>query len=122
MLPALSDARSNRVLPIICALYWLSVETRVQYTAFLLTSKSLNNQPSCRSDLIQLYVPSRQLRSPADTRLLRLSSAHHKSSGRHAFFYQLPLLWDNQPYSLRHSSSTALFRSFLRTHLFSSEH
>ena len=37
--------------------------------------------------------------------LLRLPSAHLKSSGRRAFFCQAPLLWNNLPYSLRHSSS-----------------
>ena len=65
----------------------------------VLTFKSLNNQtPSCLSDLIQLYVPSRQLRSSADTRLLRLPSTHLKSSGRRVFFYQAPLLCTSVPF------------------------
>ena len=45
------------------------------------------------SDLVQVHVPSRQLHSSADTRLLRLPPAHLKrSSGRRAFFYQAPAI------------------------------
>ena len=51
---------------------------------------------------------------------LRLPSTCLKSSGQPAFFCQVPLLWNNLPYSLRHSSSVASFKSALKTHLFSS--
>ena len=69
---------------------------------------------------IQICFPSRQLRSSADTRLLRLPSAHLKSSGERAFLHQGPLLWNNLPYSLRHSSSIPSFKFALKTHLLSS--
>ena len=89
----------------------------VQFLLFFLTFKPLNSQaPSYLSDLLQLYVPSRQLLSY--TTLLRLPSAHLKSSGRRAFLYQEPLLWNNLPCSLRHSSFTALSKSAFQTHLF----
>ena len=58
----------------------------IQYK-ILLTFKSLANQaPSYLSDLIQLYVPSRQLRSSANTRLFRLQSTHLRSCGQRASF------------------------------------
>ena len=41
------------------------------------------------------------------------------SSGWCTFFYQAPLLWNNLPYSLWHSSSISSFKSALKTHLFS---
>ena len=68
----------------------------------LFTFKSLDNQVSpYLSDIIQFYVPSLELRSSADTRLLRLPPAHFNSSGRRAIFCKVPLLWDSLPYSLR---------------------
>ena len=67
----------------------------------LLTFDLLNNRwsTSCLSDLL-LYVPSRQIRSSADTRLLRLPSLPLKFSGQRAFFHQAPLLWNNLPYRI----------------------
>ena len=48
-------------------------------------------------DIPLLYTPSRQLRSSADTWLLRLLSSHLKSCGQRAAFHQAPLLWNNPP-------------------------
>ena len=110
------SARSDHVSPILLA---SCRKSRVQRKINILIFKSLNN-PSCLSDLIQLYVTSRQPRSSANTRLLRLLSAQLKSSGRRAFFYQSPLLWNKLRYSLRHSSSMASFKAAPKTHLFSS--
>ena len=52
-------------------------------------------------DLIQFCVPSRQLRSSADTRLFRLLFEHIKSSGR-PLFYQASSLWNNLHDSFQH--------------------
>ena len=55
----------------------LSPVCNLRAVILLLTIKSSNNQaPSYLSDLIQLYVPSRQLRSSSDIRLIRLPSAN----------------------------------------------
>ena len=114
------SARSDHIIlcPTLRAPHWIPVESRIQYNfSFFLTFKPLNSQaPSYLSDLLQLYVPSRQLLSY--TTLLRLPSAHLKSSGRRAFLFQEPLLWNNLPCSLRHSSFTALSKSAFKTHLF----
>ena len=101
--------------------------------------KSLSNQaPSYLRDFSQFHVPSRQLRSSADTQLLSLPSAHlvfwstcllllntitlEQSTplSPTIFFYQTPLLWNNLPHSLRQSSSIAAFNSAPKTHVFSS--
>ena len=88
------SARSDHWSPILRDLiHLLPVESCVQYIIRSLTFKPISNQaPSYLSDLIQQYIPSRQIRSSADT---RLPSADLKSSGRRAFFYQSPLLWNN---------------------------
>ena len=109
-------ARSDHVSPILLT---SCRKSPVQCNINILIFKSLNS-PSCLSDLIQLYVTSSQPRSSAHTRLLRLPSAHLKSSGRRAFFYQSPLLWNKLRYSLLHSSFMASFKSTPKSHLFSS--
>ena len=100
------SGRSDHRSPILSDLHWLPVESYIQYTIRSLTFKPVSNQaPYYLSDLIQQYVPSRQIRSSADT---CLPSADLKSSGRRAFFYQSPLLWLwIIPFPLRHCSLDA---------------
>ena len=119
------SARFDHISLILRPLHWLPVKSRIQYKIIrLLTFKSLKIEaPYYLSDLIQLYVPSRQLRSSADTQLLSLPSAHlvfwstclllsntitlEQSTplSPTIFFYQTPLLWNNLPHSLRQPSS-----------------
>ena len=56
--------------------------------------------------------------------LLMLSSFlfHLLTSGQHAFFSQVPLLWNNLPYSLQHSSAIVSFTFALKTYISLSEH
>ena len=94
------SARSDNISPFLRDLHRLPVESCVQYTIRSLTFQTMSNQaPSYLSDLIQQYVPFRQIRSSSDT---CLPSADLKSSGRRAS-YQSPLLWNNS----RHCSLDA---------------
>ena len=103
-------------------LHWLPVEQRIEYKLLLLAFKSVNNDgPSYLSDLMKFYIPSRQLRSPSDTRLLRIPSFRLKSFEQRKFSYQASVLWNSLPISLRHSKSTLAFKSALKTHLFPSQ-
>ena len=97
----------------------------------LLAFKSLNNQaPIYLSDVVQLYIPSRQLHSSSDIRPLRLVSIcapqvfwskrlrlsntitlEQSALLSPTLFFHSFLL--NLSYSLRHSSSTASFKSVL---------
>ena len=113
------SSRSDHISPVLRSLHWLPVDCRIDYKVLLLVFKALNDlAPSYLSDLIHLYVPSRQLRSSADTRVLRLPPVRLSSAGQRSFNYQAPALWNNLPYSLRHSDSVASFKSSLKTHLF----
>ena len=74
---------------------------------------SLNcSAPTYLSDLLQLYTPSLQLRSSADTRVFRIPSFRTKSNGQRSFSYQAPTTWNKLPASIRHASSVSSFRSF----------
>ena len=94
------SARSDHWSPILRDLiHLLPVESCVQYIIRSLTFKPISNQaPSYLSDLIQQYVPSRQIRSSTDTRLPSLLvdvPVNHHYCGI-------------IPYPLRHSSLDVL--------------
>ena len=112
-------SRSSHVTPLFISLHWLPVERRVQYKIALLCFKSLNGlAPAYLSDLIHIYIPSRQLRSSADTRVFRIPSFRTKTFGQRAFSYQAPIIWNQLPYHVRHSPNLSAFKSSLKTHLF----
>ena len=86
-------AQSTAQSPILRAVHWLPVESCVLCKILPLTDVYITEQLSPFISVLyishaELYIPSRQLRSSADTLLLRLLSAHLKSYGRRAFFLQ----------------------------------
>ena len=87
---------------------------------FSLPLNLYNDGLSYLSDLLKFYIPSWQLRSSSDTRLLCISSFRLKSFGQRKFSYQASVLWNSLPISLRHSNTTLAFKSALKTHLFPS--
>ena len=112
----------DHISPVLHTLHWLPVEQRIEYKLLLLAFKSVNNDgPSYLSDLLKFYIPSRQLRSSSDTRLLRIPSFRLKSFGQRKFSYQASVLWNSLPISLRHSNSTLAFKTALKSHLFPSQ-
>ena len=114
--------KSDHISPVLHTLHWLPVEQRTEYILLLLALKSVNNDgPSYLSDLLKFYIPSPQLHSSSNTRLLPIPSFHLKSFGQRKFSYQAAVLWNSLPISLRHSNSTLAFKSALKTHLFLSQ-
>ena len=114
--------KSDHTSPVHHTLHWLPVDQRIEYKLLLRAFKSVNNDgPACLSDLLKFFIPSRQLRSSSDTRLLRIPSFRLKSFGQRKFSYQASVLWNSLPISLRHSNLTLAFKSALKTHLFPSQ-
>ena len=116
------SSRSAHVTPLFASLHWLTVEKRIHYKIALFCFKALNNtSPSYISDLLRVYTPSRQLRSAADTRILRFPPCRTKTYGQRSFSYQAPVIWNQLPHSVRHSPTLASFKSSLKTHLLSQQ-
>ena len=63
-------------------------------------------------------LPARQLRSSTDTRVFRIPSFRTKSSGQRSFSYQAPVIFNQLPVPVRHSTSASSFKSALKTFLF----
>ena len=100
------------------SLYWLPIEQRIEYKLSCLCFKIISHQaPIYLSELLHLYTPSRQLRSATDTRVFIIPSFRTKSCGQRSFSYQAPLIWNQLPVSVRHSTSVSSFKSSLKTFL-----
>ena len=77
--------------------------------------------PIYLSDLPHLYIPSRQLHFFADTRVIRISSFHTKSSSHCSFSYQPQTSRNQHPVSVDYATSVSMtvVQIFLKHFLFS---
>ena len=109
----------EHISPVLASLHWLPVDFRVHFKILLFAFKALHGlAPSYLSELLHPYTPSRSLRS-ADQLLLIEPRARLKSRGERAFSVAAPKLWNDLPLHIRQASSLSLFKSHLKTHLFS---
>ena len=109
----------DHITPILMELHWLPVHYRIQYKILLLTYKALNNTaPVYISDLINLKVSSRVLRSN-DKILLHVPRSNRKTYGDRAFSRTAPFAWNNVPLEVRQSPSLDIFKKRIKTYLFS---
>ena len=111
-------SKYDHVTPLINDLHWLSVQNRITFKLLTLVYKSITDSaPLYLSELIHLYSPTRTLRSASNKRLLQVPRTR-TSSGDKGFYAAAAQLWNNLPYSIRHSSSLASFKCTLKTNLF----
>ena len=107
------------ITPILKSLHWLPVCFRIDFKILLLVFKALNGlSPSYLSDLLLTYKPSRTLRS-SDRGLLLIPKVRTKTHGEAAFCHYGPRLWNSLPEDLRAAANVDIFKSKVKTHLFS---
>ena len=117
--PIFRTTRSSHVTPMLHSLHWIPIEQRIEYKLSLLCFKIISHQaPIYLSERLHLYAPSRQLRSSTDTRVFRIPSFRTKSCGQRSFSYQTPVIWNQLPVSVCHSTSVSSFKSSLKIFLF----
>ena len=109
------DLPTSHLCFILFAGYLLSRGSNTNCLCFKIIS---HQAPIYLSELLHLYTPSRQLRSSTDTRAFRIPSFRTKSCGQRSFSYQTPVIWNQLPVSVRHSTSVSSFNSSLKTFLF----
>ena len=109
--------RFDHIQPILKQLHWLPVQQRIIYKVATITYKVLNeNQPSYLHNLLSFRRSTRNLRSSGKHQLDIPNI--FTSSGRRAFSYCAPFVWNNLPDSIRTAPSLLTFRALLKTHLF----
>jgi len=107
-------------LPVLSLLLHLPINQRVIYKLSILTYKALHTgQPSYLADLLDLYRPSRALRS-TNSHLLAVPSCSKSSFASRAFCVSSPNNWNSLPLNIRSSDSLATFQSRLKSYLFAS--
>ena len=115
----LKKRKRDHSTPLLKALHWLPVAQRIQYKILCLCYKALNNSaPSYLSNSLQIYTPSRTLRSASDPLLLRIPRTKLSTFGSRSFSAYGPFLWNTLPLSIRQKPSLSSFKSALKTHLF----
>ena len=98
-------------------LHWLPISERIKCRTACMSYNSIKSSaPSYLSELLQLYSPSRSLRS-SDTCILKLQRFNRKTHGFRSFFYFGPHIWNNLPQDIRHSNSLLSFKNKLKTFL-----
>ena len=63
-----------------------------------------------------MYIPSRQLRSSADTRILRTRYVKTEAFGQRSYSYCVPKQWNSHPSDIRHIHSSHGLKTALKTH------
>lgn len=110
--------RHEHITPILIDLHWLPVSYRIKFKIILLTFKVLHNlAPAYLQEIIDVYKPTRNLRS-SSTLLLSRKRFNLKSYGLRSFSVSSPLLWNSLPASLRDNHDLKSFKTYLKTYLF----
>ena len=88
------------------------------YKTLVLTYKCIHGfAPVYLQELVQLYQPTRHLRSSSKS-LLVSTSTSTVSYGKRAFISSSSELWNNLPEYVKNVNTTEQFKSSLKTHLF----
>ena len=113
--------KSTHVSPLLHALHWLPMSQRIDYKLATLCFKVINKTaPHALTEILTVYIPSRSLRSAADSRMLKVPRRNKKTQGQRAFSYIGPVTWNSLPFSVRYSDTLPQFKNALKTHLFRS--
>ena len=114
--------RRDSISPILVQLHWLPVEYRAMYKVLLYTYKALHGlAPQYISELVEVYVPPRSLRSASQS-LLRVPISRTSTYGSRSFRVSAPQLWNKLPDHLKQASSLVTFKKQLKTCLFKQAH
>ncbi len=108
----------EHITPVLRSLHWLPVTFRIDFKVLLLVYKSLNGLgPKYIVDMLTEYKPNRPLRSLGSSQL-EIPRVHTKQ-GESASIYFAGHSWNQFPEEIRCAKTLAIFKSRLKTHLFS---
>ena len=103
---------------IIIKLHGLPIEERIVFKILLMTFKCMMGlAPSYLSDLVERYVPRRNLRSMNGHRLVEVKH-NLRNYGFRSFSVAAPQLWNALPSDIRACDNIAEFKRKLKTYLF----
>lgn len=107
----------DHITPVLKSLHWLPVCHRIDFKILQIVYRSLNGPaPKYIDELLLSYNPPRTLRSSGTGQLI-VPRIKTKQGGA-AFSYYAPHCWNSLPESIRSAPTLAIFKSRLKTHLF----
>ncbi|XP_071374645.1 uncharacterized protein, partial [Centroberyx affinis] len=114
-----NQPKRAHVTPLFISLHWLPVAARIKFKSLMLAYKTITKTaPTYLNSLIQVYAPSRSLRSAMERRLVLPPQQGPKSLAR-LFSSVVPRWWNELPNSIRSAESLSILKKRLKTQLFS---
>ena len=111
-------SRGDHITPLLVSLHWLPIKFRISYKVLVLVYQAIHGTaPVYMCELLQIYQPSRSLRSESELRLV-VPRFRTVTYGANSFRTTAAKLWNSLPVSLRNLPSFNSFKSMLKTHLF----
>ena len=111
-------SRSAHITPVLFALHWLPVCQRIKFKVLMIVFKAkCGTGPAYLQELIQPYRGGRELRS-ASHHLLNVPFTKSAVISNRAFGVAGPVLWNALPRDIRAITTLTVFKSQLKTHLF----
>ena len=115
----LSLLRTEHTMPLLRRLHWLPIPSRIAYKIDSLCHTALTTAcPKYLSELLNVYISGRLLRSSFDPNILNIAAARTKSNGQRAFAFQGPINWNWVPGAIRTVEEKDTFKRHLKTTLF----
>ncbi len=109
----------DHITTILQSLHWQHIKFCISFKILLLSYKAINGiVPAYLTNLLSRYNPTRSLRSQ-NSGLLVVPRMAKSTKGGRTFSYLDPKLWNSLPENIRGSDTLSLFKSRLKTHLFS---
>ena len=84
--------------PLLKKLHWLPISERIKYKVTCMCFSVIGGSgPAYLSELLQVYTPSRTLRSSSDTRIMTIQQYKIKTHGFRTFSCFGPHIWNSHP-------------------------
>ncbi len=113
-----NEPKRANVTPLFVFLHWLPVAAHIKFKTLIIAYRTTTGSaPTYFHSLLQIYIPSRSLRSAIERRLVVPSQRGSKSLSR-TFSFTIPGWWNDLPTPIRNAGSLSIFKQQLKTHLF----
>ena len=100
------------------SLHWLPIRYRINYKFLVFAYQAIHGSaPSYIQEMVNIYHPSRSLRSESEL-LLRVPRSKTVTYRENSFRTLAPTLWNSLPSFVQNSQSLSIFKKSLKTHLF----
>ncbi len=113
-----TEPKRAHVTPLFISLHMLQFAARIKFKTLMLAYRTTTGSaPTYFHSLLQIYIPSRSLRSASERSLMVPSQRGSKSLSR-TFSFTIPGWWNDLLTPIWNAGSLSIFKQQLKTHLF----